>query len=333
MKALILAPFAEPYLKRLQQRLDVTYESWLEAQRLHDPEELAHRIQAEGFAVVVVEADFLFEEALAAPSLRLVGVCRNALNQVDLDAATQQGVLVVHAPGRNNVAVAELAVGLMLALARHLPAARSYVAGGQWRNPMESYLRFQGRELAGRVVGIVGLGQIGAETARRARALGARVLAADPYVPPRRAQALGARLVSLRVLLRQSDFISLHLPQSEAVKNLIDGAMLDRMKPTAYLVNTGYGHSIDLDALVERLRARRIAGAALDVFPGFLLPPSSPLLELDNVILTPHIGGATQESWTRHSRMITEDIERFLRGERPRRLVNPQALRVTARGR
>lgn len=332
MKALILAPFAERSLQRLCRRFDVTYEPWTASRRLQDPDELAVRLRDEGFAAVVVEADFLFEEAFAAPGLRLAGVCRNALTQVDLEAATKNGVAVIHTPSRNAAAVAELAIGLMLALARQIPAAHALVAGGEWTSPLDAYVRFRGRELAGSVVGVVGLGQIGAETARRAGCLGARVLAADPYVSERRARALNVRLVLLRALLRRSDFVSLHTPLTESTERLVDGNALDLMKPTAYLVNTGAANVLDHEALVERLRARRIAGAALDVFPGQPLPASSPLLALDNVILTPHIGGATEETVVRHSRMIVEDIERFLRGERPRRLANPEALDEAKRG-
>lgn len=330
MNALILAPFAERSLQRLRERLDVTYEPWTDARRLQDPDELATRIRDEGLTVVVIEADFIFGEALVAPELRLVGVCRNALNQVDLEAATENGVIVVHTPSRNSAAVAELAIGLMLALARRIPEAHATVASGGWKSPIDAYVRFQGRELGGSTVGIVGLGQIGAETARRVRALGARVVAADPFVSKRRAQAVGARLVSLRELLRRSDFVSLHAPVTESTERLIDGAALDSMKPSAYLVNTGAAGVVDQKALVECLTDHRIAGAALDVFPGQPLPASSPFLKLDNVILTPHIGGATQETVTRHSRMIVEDIERFLRGERPRRLANPEALAAAA---
>ncbi len=137
---------------------------------------------------------------------------------------------------------------------------------------------------------------------------------------------MGARLVSLPALLRRSDFVTLHTPPVKDAEGLIDGAALDLMKPTAYLVNTGAPAALDYAALAERLRARRIAGAALDVFPGFMLAADSPLKGLDNVILTPHMGGATEETVVRHSRMITDDVERFLRGERPRRLANPEVV-------
>ena len=332
MKALVLAPFAERSLQRLRGQLDVTYEPWTENQRIHNPQKLAARVREEAFAIVVVEGDFLLAEAFAAPSLRLVGVCRSGLNLVDVNAATKHGIAVIHTPARNATAVAEFTIGLMLALARHLPDAHSYVAGGGWTNPFDAYLRFQGREIAKSVVGIVGLGQMGAETARRARCLGARVIAFDPYASPRRARALGVRLVALPALLRRADFVSLHTARTSETERLIDGPALDLMKPTAYLISIGANNVLDDEALVERLRSRRIAGAALDVFAGHLLSTSSPYLELDNVILTPHLGGATRETVTRHSRMIVEDIERFLRGEQLKRLANPEILSVTTRG-
>jgi phosphoglycerate dehydrogenase-like enzyme len=276
---------------------------------------------------LVVEADFVFDEVFdAAPGLRLVGVCRNAFNQVDVDAATERGILVVHTPARNAVAVAELTIGLMLALARHLTPAHRLVADGRWRDPVEAYLTFQGRELAGSVAGIVGLGHIGREVAKRLRALGARVLAYDPCVPPRRLGAMGVTPVGLAQLMRRSDFVTIHAALTEESEGLVNEAMLRRMKPGAYFVNTGAAAVVDSAALVRCLMEQRIAGAALDVFEGQPLPASSPYLKLDNVILTPHIGGATAETVARHSRMMTEDIERFLRGLPPRRLVNPEVL-------
>ncbi len=333
-KALILAPFAQRWVDRLGEQLNVTYEPWIESRRLHDPKVLAARIRQERFAVVIVEADFLFAEAFAAPSLRVAGVCRNALNQVDLKAATERGIPVIHTPARNAVAVAELVLGLMLSLARRMPAAHAWTKGGQWTNPIDSYIEFRGRELAGSTVGIVGLGHIGVEVAQRVRALGARPVAYDPYVSPLKARALGVRLLSLPALMRRADFITLHLPATKATERLIDGAMIALMKPDAYLLNTGAGAALDHDALAEALRAGRIAGAALDVFPGHILPLDSPLRGLDNIVLTPHIGGATGETVERHSRMIAEDVERFLRGDEPRRLANPEALdRPRRRGR
>ena len=334
MTALILAPFAERYLRRLRRRLDVVYRPWTETRRLHSPEELIEALQSTSASVLVVEADFVFEEVFeAVPGLRFVAVCRHAFNQVDVEAATQRGVVVVHAPGRNAVAVAEITIGLMLALARHILPAHDTVKSGRWSDPLEAYLTSQGRELTGSVVGVVGAGHVGAEVARRCLALGARVLAHDPFVPERRLRALGARPTSLPGLMRRSDFVTLHAALTRSSERLINAEMLALMKPTAYLVNTAVGALLESQALIRCLEERRIAGAALDVFEGQPLPASSPYLRLENVILTPHIGGATAETVARHSRMICDDIERFLRGERPRRLVNPEALAPRAEAR
>jgi D-3-phosphoglycerate dehydrogenase len=332
MKALVRAPFDERWLARLRERVNVTYEPWTESRTIYNPAELAQRLRDEKIAIVVVEADFLQEAHFSVPGLKIAGVCRNALNLVDVGAATRLGVPIIHTPSRNTTAVVELTIGFMIAIARRVTNAHEYVRAGSWADPIDPYIRFRGRELAGSTVGIVGLGHIGSEVAEKVRALGAKVISHDPYIPAKHAKEAGARMMSLPKLLAQADFVTLHtsLASKDAV---IDGPALDLMKPEAYLISTGAGTAVDIDALVERLKARRIAGAALDVFPGHMLAATSPLVELDNVILTPHIGGATDESIERHSRMIVEDIERFLDGKRLRRVANPDALKVARGGR
>lgn len=330
MRALILAPFSERALEKLRRRMHVTYESWLETRRLWDPEELGRRLDREGFDALVVEADFVFEETFdAAPGLRVVAVCRNALNQVDLDAATRRGVTVLHAPSRNAMAVAELTIGLMFALLRNIPRADAFVREGAWRDPSEAYVRWRGRELAGSVVGVIGLGRIGSEVARRCVALGARALGSDPFVDARRAAAAGVRLVSLNDLLRRADIVTIHASAPEGGP-VVGEAALARMKPGALLIHTGAAEALDYAALAAALESGRLGGAALDVFEGHPVPRTSPLLRLPNVVLTPHIGGATRETVERHSRMIAADLERVQRGERPVRLANPGVWRAGA---
>jgi D-3-phosphoglycerate dehydrogenase len=333
MKALILAPFSERALRRLRERMEVAYEPWTETQRLWDPGKLAERLRAEDVGVLIVEADFLLDPVFAVPNLKIAGACRNAPNQVDAAAATKHRVPVLNAPGRNNVAVAELAIGLMFALCRHVTRADAFVSAGRWTNPLADYERFRGRELSGSTVGVIGLGQIGREVAKRVSCLAARVLGADPFVTAARAKRAGVRLVSLRELLKRSDFVTLHTPATKETERMINRETLALMKPSAYLISTGAGHAVDLDALTEALRDGTIAGAGLDVFPGHLAPPSHPLLPLENAVLTPHMGGATRETVERHSQMMVDDIERFLRGERPRRLINPEVLSITAHAR
>lgn len=322
-RALVLAPFSYLQLERLRQSLAVTYESWLETHCLYDPDVLAARLVNEGIAILVVESDFVFEEVFEqATCLRYVGICRGTIDHVDVEAASRHGVLVVNTPSRNAQAVAEHTLGLMLALARRIPSAHRYIKEGRWQNPAEPYISMRGVELAGRTLGVVGLGAIGGRLAQMCSALGMEALAYDPYVkraPP------GVGLVELDELLARSDFVSLHVPESPGTERLLDARRLALMKGTAYLINTSSPSAVEQRALAEALRARRIAGAALDVFETHPVAPDSPLLALDNVVLTPHLGGATEETVERHSRMMADDILRYLGGQRPQNLVNPEA--------
>ena len=322
-KGLILAPFDELELRRLSGLLDVEYESWMDSLRMHDPDELAAKLNGMGASVLVVEVDFVFEEVFeAVPDLELVGICRAATNHVDIEAATANGVAVVNTPGRNAPAVAEHALGLMLALARRIPESHSYVVGGRWVNPLGPYVELRGLELAGRTLGIVGLGAIGRRLAEMATAIGMTCVAYDPYVddPP---IAVAPR--DLDEVLSGSDFVSIHAPMNTDTEGLIDSRGLAVMKPTAFLVNLSDAKIVDRDALTEALQARTIAGAALDVFETHPIAPDHPLLALDNVVLTPHLGGATEETIGRYSRMMAGDIVRFLDGVRPVNLINPAA--------
>ena len=322
MHALILAPFTDSGLALLRQRIDVSYESWLDTRRIYDSEELAGRLAGEHTSILVVEADFVFDEVFErAPTLRLVGVCRNSTDHVGLKEATRHGVLVVNTPGRNARAVAEHALGLMLSLARRIPASNAYVTERRWVNPAEPYISMRGIELAGRTLGVIGLGAIGETLAGIGAALGMDVIGHDPYVE----RSHGVRMAALDGLLAGSDFISIHAPLTQETEGLIDAQRLALMKPTAYLVNLSAAAIVSQEALVAALREKRIAGAAMDVFESHPVAPDSPLLELDDALLTPHLGGATAETVERHSKMMADDILRFLDGERPRNLVNREA--------
>ena len=328
MDTLVLAPFSAHGLGVLKHLGRVTYEPWTETGELQDPQELGERLQREGYEALVVEADFLFEELFQeATALRFAALCRAALNQVDLETATKHGVVVVHTPGRNAQAVAELVLGLMLSLARHLPQAHHYVSRHQWEEPTEPYTAFRGRELAGAVLGVVGLGEIGRRVARIGRGVGMRVLARDPYVKPGAQRTARLTLVSLEELLRESDFVSLHVPETPDTASLLDQRRLSMLRPSSYLVNVTSPAIVEQEALVAALRAGRLAGAALDVHEAHPVPPNSPLLQLHNVVLTPHIGGATAETVERYSQMVLADLQRFLTGQRPRHIANPEVWR------
>jgi phosphoglycerate dehydrogenase-like enzyme len=324
-RALVLAPFSASQIDALRGVLDLAHESWTDTRRLYGPEELAARLDKERIAVLVVESDFVFEEVFeGAPDLKLVGVCRSATHHVDVDAATAKGILVVNTPGRNAQAVAEHALGLFFSLARGIPAAHGYVRGGRWLDPVEPYMSMRGIELAGRTVGIIGLGAIGRRLASMVAGLGMKCIAFDPYVavpPP------GVTMATLDSLLAEADFVSVHVPATTETRGLIGDRQLAVMKQTAYLVTLSDAAVVSEEALVAALRSGRIAGAALDVFETHPILPTSPLLDLDNVVLTPHIGGATEETIERHSIMMVDDIRRFLAGRRPVNLVNPEAWR------
>ncbi len=311
-RLLILAQFAPAYLERLRRRFEVFHESWLDTAELVDPETLGERLRTQGIDYLVIEADFVLAETFAAaPNLRFVGVCRGEIGpHVDMQAAARHGVTVISTPGRNAVAVAELTLGFMLALARRLPQAHDLVRGGHWDSALTGYGAWGGIELAGRTVGLIGLGEVGRAVARRLRALEMRVLATDPAVPA--APDGMAEMVDLATLLRQSDFVSLHCSLTPETRNLIDAAALAQMKPGVFLINTARAALVDEDALLDALHEGRVAGVALDVHRVEPLPLNSPWLAVDRAILTPHIGGASVDVVSHHSRLITEELERFL---------------------
>jgi D-3-phosphoglycerate dehydrogenase len=235
------------------------------------------------------------------------------VSRVDLDAAREHRVWVTNMPGVNAAAVAELAFGQMIALARHSVAADSAVKANRWAESP----RFQGSELAGRTLGIVGMGNIGTRVALRGRAFEMAPLVCDPYIPASHITALGGRWVGLESLCREADFVTLHCPLTSETRHLIGARQLAVMKATAFLVNLARGGVVDEDALLRALREKRIAGAAIDVMESEPPRKDHPLLALDNVLLTPHIGGSTREAQSRGERGAAEEVVRVLQGERP----------------
>lgn len=328
MKMLVLAPFDGEELRRLAAYGEVVYEPWLETGRLWDPEDLGARLAAEGFDVLVIEADFLTEETLAAaPGLRLIALCRGDVGpHVDLPVATAARVPVVLTPGRNAVAVAELTVGLMIALARGIVAAHTDVRAGRWQGPIDGYVGHRGLELSGRTAGLVGCWSVGREVARRLAALGMTVLAYEPSATAREAmRGEPVAFLPLDDLLRRAAFLSLHAPLTEQTRGMIGAERLTLLPRGAYLVNTARAGLLDEPAVLAALASGHLAGVALDVHAIEPLPPNSPWLALDNAILTPHIGGATVDVVRHHSEMIVAAVEQWLAGQRPAHLANPAA--------
>ena len=257
----------------------------------------------------------------AAGRLRIVSRHGVGVDNVDIEACTGHGVLVTITGDANSGSVSEHAFGLMLAAARELPAADAAVKGDRWDRS-----RFVGRELAGKTLGLVGLGRIGARMVKHAQGFDMVVLAYDPYIRPEDAVEVGAELVSLEDLLRRSDFVSLHLPLTDATRGLIGVEQLGLIKPSAILVNTARGGLIDEVALHAALSKGGIAGAALDTFAHEPLPADDPLAQLDNLICSPHVAGQTVESLIRMSVRSAENIVRALSGKRPDGVVNPEVL-------
>ena len=261
-------------------------------------------------AVIVRSATRIDAEALAhGPDLQVVARAGVGLDNVDVAAATRAGVMVVNAPTSNIVSAAEQAVTLLLALARNLPQAAASLRAGQWERS-----RFTGVELEGKVAGLLGLGRIGVLVAQRLAAFGMTVIAYDPYVPAARAAQLGVRLASLDTLLAEADFISVHLPRTPETAGIIGERELRLVKRGARIVNAARGGIVDEDALLLALKSGQLAGAALDVY-ATEPPAGSPLLQLDNVVATPHLGASTHEAQEKAGTQVARSVKLALSGE------------------
>ncbi len=246
----------------------------------------------------------------AARNLKVVARAGIGVDNVDVEAATRRGIMVVNAPQSNVLSAAEHAMALLLAQARNIPAAHAALRAGRWDRS-----RFQGVELAGKTLGIVGLGRVGALVAQRAAAFGMRIIAYDPYVSRDRAKELGADLMpTLEALLVQSDFVSIHLPRTPETEGLIGEHELSLMKPGARLINTARGGIVDEAALARAVEAGHLGGAALDVFAE---EPTteSPLFALESVVVTPHLGASTVEAQDKTGAAIAEMVRLALKGE------------------
>lgn len=270
-------------------------------------------------------APFTDKVFAAAPDLRYVGVCRGGPVNVDLRAATDAGVVVGYAPGRNAAAAAEFAVGLMLAAMRRIPAADAELKQGTWRGDYYAYPN-AGIELSEATVGLVGYGAIGSIVARVLRAFGARVLVADPFADKDKVAAEGVELVELNDLLRASQVVSLHARYTKDTHHLLGAEQLALLPDGAVLVNSARGGLLDYAPLPDLLRSGKLGALALDVYDVEPPPADWPLFGAPNVILTPHLAGATRDTAHRAARIVAGEAASFLRGETPRFVANPEVL-------
>ncbi|MEM3085884.1 MAG: phosphoglycerate dehydrogenase [Halobacteria archaeon] len=257
----------------------------------------------------------------AGKRLKVVGRAGVGVDNIDVEAATERGVAVVNAPEESTAAAAEHTVAMMLALARRIPQADASMRKGKWERS-----RFVGVQVVGKTLGVIGLGRVGSDVARKARGLGMRVVGTDPFLSPGRAREMGIEFLPMEKVLAQADFLTLHVPLTSETRHLLGKKELSSVKPGVRVVNASRGGVIDEAALVEALKSGRVAGAALDVFAEEP-PKGSPLLSMEQVVLTPHLGASTVEAQSRVAQTIADQVLAALEGRPVRNAINIVTLR------
>ncbi|ASJ16978.1 3-phosphoglycerate dehydrogenase [Thermococcus chitonophagus] len=304
MKVLVAAPLHERALQVLKEAgLEVVYEEYPDEERLL---ELVKDVEA----IIVRSKPKVTRKVIEnAPKLKVIARAGVGLDNIDVEAAKERGIEVVNAPGASSRSVAELAFGLIFAVARKIAYADRKMREGVWAKK-----ECMGIELEGKTIGVVGFGRIGYQVAKIARAFGMNVLLYDPYPNEERAKEVGGKFVDLETLLKESDIVTLHVPLLDSTYHLINEERLKLMKKNAILINAARGAVVDTNALVKALQEGWIAGAGLDVYEEEPLPKDHPLTKLDNVVLTPHIGASTYEAQERAGVEVAEKVVKILKG-------------------
>jgi D-3-phosphoglycerate dehydrogenase len=307
----LVEEFQAEVLQWLRERVElVVVNPWVEPERWE--------LEAARVDGVISRKGKISREQMEKSAGRLKIIARTGVgvdpSRVDLEAATELKIWVTNQPGSNAVSVAELVFGQMIALARHTHEADRAVKENRWSD----YLKFIGSEIAGKTLGIVGMGNIGARMAIRARAFEMEFLVYDPYIPESHVTALGGKWVTLSELLADSDFVTIHCPLNRETRGMVGEKELALMKPSAFLINAARGGIVDEDALGQVLRERKIAGAALDVIAEEPPAKDHPLFKLDNVLWTPHLGAVTLEASERGEWGAAQEVIRVLEGKRPK---------------
>ncbi len=259
----------------------------------------------------------------AAKNLKIIGRAGVGVDNIDLVAATQKGIIVANAPGGNSVSTAEHTLALILSVARKIPQADRSVKEGKWERK-----KFVGMELRNKTIGVIGLGKVGYEVAKRARALEMNVIAYDPYISEERAKQIGVKLVSLEDLIKNSDIITVHVPKTKETENLIDEKAISMMKDGVYIINCARGGIVNEKALYEGLKSGKVAGAALDVYEKEPPDPNNPILKLENVVTTPHLGASTKEAQLSVGMTIANEIINLAKGLPVKNAVNLPSVEV-----
>jgi D-3-phosphoglycerate dehydrogenase / 2-oxoglutarate reductase len=318
MKVMICDPVSPKGIALLQQNPD--FEVVVLDKRL--PEAELVPLVAEVAAMVVRSETKITRKIMeAAPKLRVVGRAGVGVDNVDVDAATQRGVVVMNTPGGNTISTAELSFSMLMALARRIPQANASMKAGEWNRKA-----FSGTELYHKTLGILGMGRIGTEVAKRALAFGMKVLAYDPYLAPSRAKALQVDLAELDDIFTQADFITVHMPLNDETRGMVNAAAFEKMKKGVRVVNCARGGIIHEGDLLAALQSGKIAGAALDVYEAEPLPKDSPLRALPQLVMTPHLGASTEEAQENVGIEIAEAIAAFLLQGEVRNAVNMPSL-------
>jgi len=316
VKVLITDPISEEGIDTLRSHAEVDIKTGLA------PEELISTIGDYEALIVRSQTQVSGEVIQAGKKLQVIARAGVGVDNIDVDEATQRGIVVVNAPTGNTISAAEHTIALMLSLARHIPQANAVLKSGVWRRS-----DFMGTEVRDKTLGIIGLGNVGSEVARRARGLQMKLVAHDPFISVDHARNLQVELVSLKQLLKESDFITLHLPLTPSTKGLIGAKELALVKPTVRIINTARGGLIDEKALVKAVKEKRVAGAAIDVFSTEPVTESI-LFEDDNIIVTPHLGASTTEAQAMAAKDVAEQVIDVFRGQPARYSVNAPFISV-----
>jgi len=311
-KVLVSDPIDQAGIDILSQVAQVDVNTGLSAEELV-------RIIPDYDALMIRSGTQVTKEIIEAGNLlKIIGRAGVGVDNVDVPVATRKGIVVVNSPEGNTIAAAEHAIAMMLSMSRHIPEANASVKGGKWERN-----RFIGVEVYKKTLGIVGLGKIGSHLATAAKAMGMKLLAYDPFISTERAEQLGCRLVELELLMRESDYITLHIPKTPETLHLINAEVLSKMKPTARIINCARGGIIDEAALAKAIKEGKIAGAALDVYEQEPLQADSPLRSVgQNIVLTPHLGASTAEAQVNVAIDVAEQIRDVLLGLPARSAVN-----------
>lgn len=336
MKILFTAEYDETYLEKLKELGEIDIQGWAKGIGKLSEEELLEL--SKDVDIIITSYDDITEKIIEnCKNLKLIACTRATPVNIDVEAAKKKGIKVIYTPGRNSDSTAEHTIGLMISIARKIPMAYRALKNGEFTGETPSkedvkaglkedviwdmdenspYVIFKGTELKDKNLGIIGFGSIGRRVAHIASAFGMNLLIYDPYVSDIDVNRVGQTKVSLDELLTQSDFITTHLKVTPATRGFIGKEQFAKMKKSAYFINTSRAAVVDEESLIEALRNNEIAGAALDVFAKEPIYRDHPFItELDNIVITPHIAGATNDILTNHTKMIIAEVKRFLNDE------------------